>query len=192
MKKLFGFINRILIFIVVIIMIAVAVILIYALTNKDEMGKSRDTDNNKKNPIETTGTWEEVADEYITAMIHDHDRKKASSLTDPSHYYIDNGLSEKYRMHFVEDLIRFQEDVISSVETMEGYVKSGKWDYYTIDYTITTIDDYESNNEQWVDIYFTLDIIYSAAGIEDEGGEYYRLSLKKYPHGWKVTWLAES
>lgn len=60
-------------------------------------------------------------------------------------------------MHFVEDLELFQEDIIASVENLDRRVMSKEWDYYTIDYVITTIDPYEDEyNAEWVDVYFSL------------------------------------
>lgn len=151
---------------------------------------NKESDNHKT--TYTTGSWEDVLDEYVNALF-DKDRSKADSLTDTSYYYIDNGLSENYRMHFVEDLAKYQEDVISSIEKMDGMVDSGKLDSYSLGYIVTTIDPYEDDEKvPWVDVYFILTVDFSANGQEDSGTEHYRISLRQYPEGWKVAWFAES
>lgn len=157
----------------------------------DDVDEASATDDGKEITY-TTGSWEEVMDEYINALFAE-DRAKADSLTDTSYYYIDNGLSENYRMHYVEDLAKYQEDVISSFEKMDEMVSAGKMDSYTPGYIVTTVDPYEDDEKvSWVDAYFVMTIDFSVNGQEDAGTEHYRISLRQYPEGWKVTWFAES
>ena len=134
----------------------------------------------------------EIFNQYVQAIAFKKDRALADKLTDSSYYELNpHNYSEEYMEHFQKDLIETQEKTITFFEELDKKIKSGEFENCEWFVTITTVDEYmDDYGAQWKDIYFKVGVTYEQDGYEESAGKGLRLSVRRYPKGWKITTMS--